>query len=204
VNQQEITAYLAAPHIAQVRDMQAHRPDRQWFNRCESLLGRITMSRLSDSMRALLNGRHYATLSTLNEDGSMHLTPVWYLFEHECFFVSTASSDRKVRNILARPQASLIVDFRKLGSERWVSASGTAEIIRGERSKEINMTVGQRYLTQAALEDPRVGPVFAAAGDVTIGLTPQAWRSYDLKSLDDQFFAGLLRHTPEQWFLPLD
>jgi Endoribonuclease L-PSP/Pyridoxamine 5'-phosphate oxidase len=37
------------------------------------------MSRLSDSMRALLNGRHYATLATLNEDGSMHLTPVWVL-----------------------------------------------------------------------------------------------------------------------------
>jgi hypothetical protein len=105
---------------------------------------------------------------------------------------------------LARPQASLIVDIRKLGSERWVSASGTAEIIRGERSKEIDTTMGQRYLTQAALEDPRVGPVFAAAGNVTIDLTPQAWRSYDLKSLDDQFCAGLLRHTPEQWFLPLD
>jgi hypothetical protein len=64
--------------------------------------------------------------------------------------------------------------------------------------------MGQRYLTQAALEDPRVGPVFAAAGNVTIDLTPQAWRSYDLKSLDDQFCAGPLRHTPEQWFLPLD
>jgi PPOX class probable F420-dependent enzyme len=84
------------------------------------------MSKLSDSMRELLNGRHYATLATLNEDGSIHLTPVWYLFEHEGFFVSTASSDRKVRNILARPEASLIIDIRKLGAERWVSASGTA------------------------------------------------------------------------------
>jgi hypothetical protein len=77
-------------------------------------------------------------------------------------------------------------------------------IIRGERSKEINPRLGQRYLTQAALEDPRVGPVFPAAGGVIIGLTPHAWRSYDLKSLDDRFVAGLLRQTPEQWFLPLD
>jgi general stress protein 26 len=58
------------------------------------------MAQLSDSMREILNGRHYATLATLSEDGSIHLTPVWYLFENECFFVSTASSDRKVRNIL--------------------------------------------------------------------------------------------------------
>jgi hypothetical protein len=129
---------------------------------------------------------------------------VWDLFEHECFFVSTVSSDRKVRNILARPEASILVGSRKLGSERRVSASGTAEIIRGERSKEINTAIGQRYLAQAAREDPRIGPVFAAAGDVTIGLRPQAWRSYDLRSLDDRFFAGILRQIPEKWFLPLD
>jgi PPOX class probable F420-dependent enzyme len=106
------------------------------------------MSRLNDAMRDFLNGRHYATLATLNADGSTHLTPVWYLFENECFFVETASSDRKVRNILARPSASLLVDSRKLGAEHWVSASGTAEIIRGERSREINAKIQQRYLTR--------------------------------------------------------
>jgi len=162
------------------------------------------MSKLSDSMREFLNGRHYATLATLNEDGSIHLTPVWYLFEDECFFVSTAA-DRKVRNILARPRASLVVDSRrKQGSELWVSASGTAEIIRGERSKEISAKILRRYLTKAGLEDPRVGPVFAAAGEVTIRLTPQSWRSWELKSDDDQFFGGLLGQRPEQWFLPVD
>src|SRR5688572_28597570 len=125
--------------------------------------GSIIMAKLNDSMREFLNGRHYATLATLNEDGSIHLTPVWYLFENECLFVETAASDRKVRNILARPQASLLVDSRqKLGSERWVSGSGTAEIIRGERSKAINANIQQRYLTTAGLEDPRVGPVLAA------------------------------------------
>jgi PPOX class probable F420-dependent enzyme len=162
------------------------------------------MSQLSDSMREFLNGRHYATLATLNADGSMHLTPVWYLFEDDCLFVETSASDRKVRNILARPAASLLVDSRKQGAERWVSASGMAEIIRGERSKAINAKIQQRYLTKAGLEDPRVGPVLAAASEVTIGLTPHAWRSFDLKRFDEQFFGGLLGQTPEQWFLPID
>jgi PPOX class probable F420-dependent enzyme len=163
------------------------------------------MSQLSDSMREFLNGRHYATLATRNEEGSIHLTPVWYLFEGECLFVETAASDRKVRNILARPAVSLLVDSRReQGSERWVSASGTAEIIRGERSKAINAKIQQRYLTKAGLEDPRVGPVLAAASEVTIGLTPHSWRSFDLKSFDEQFFGGLLGQTPERWFLPVD
>jgi hypothetical protein len=60
------------------------------------------MSNLSDSMRQFLNGRHYVTLATLNEEGSMLVTPVWYLLEDDCLFVSTAASDRKVKNILTR------------------------------------------------------------------------------------------------------
>ena len=162
------------------------------------------MAQLSDAMREFLNGRHYATLATLNADGSMHLTPVWYLFEGERFFIESAAADRKVRNISARPQASILVDSRKQGAERWVSAAGTAEIIRGERSKAINAKIQQRYLTQAGLEDPRVGPVLAAASEVTIGLTPHAWRSFDLKTFDEQFLGGILGQTPERWFLPID
>ncbi|MGH7794893.1 MAG: pyridoxamine 5'-phosphate oxidase family protein [Candidatus Binatia bacterium] len=162
------------------------------------------MAKLSDSMQEFLNGRHYATLATLNEDGSIHLIPVWYLFENNCFFVETVASDRKVRNIVARPQASFVVDSRRQGSERWVNASGTAEIIHGERSKEINAKIQQRYVTKAGLEDPRVGPVFAAGSEVTIRLTPDSWRSWEFKSFDEQFFGGILGQTPEQWFLPVD
>jgi PPOX class probable F420-dependent enzyme len=162
------------------------------------------MSKLSDSMREFLNGRHYATLGTLNEDGSIYLTPVWYLFENECLFVETASSTRKVRNILARPEASLMVDVRKLEPEGWVCASGIAEIIAGEQSQEINSKIRRRYLTKAGLEDPRVDPVFAAADDVTICLKPNSWRSWELKSVDDKYFGGVLRQTPQKWFHPLD
>ena len=163
------------------------------------------MSKLNDSMREFLSGRHYATLATLNQDGSIHLTPVWYLFEDDRFFVSTASSSRKVRNILARPRASLLVDSRRnQGDELWVSSSGTAEIIRGERAGAIYPKILRRYVTKAGVEDPRVGPVFAAAGEIIVGLTPHSWRSWEFKSLDDEYFGGILRQTPEQWFLPLD
>lgn len=162
------------------------------------------MAKLNDSMREFLNGRHYATLATFNEDGSIHLTPTWYLFEDERFFISTGASGRKVSNISARPKASIIVDIRNLASERWLSASGTAEIIRGEQSKDINAKIGQRYLTKVALDDPRLGPVFATAGEVTICLNPDSWRSWDLKSMDDQYFGGILGQTPAKWFLPLD
>jgi PPOX class probable F420-dependent enzyme len=163
-----------------------------------------TMSKLSDSMREFLRKRHYATLATINEDGSIHLTPVQYLFENDRFYVSTAV-DRKVKNISTRPQASVLVDTRKKqGAERWVSAAGAAEIIGGEQSKEITAKISQRYLTKAGLEDPAVGPVFAAAGEVSVCLNPNAWRSWEMKTLDEQYFGGVLGQAPEKWFLPVD
>ncbi len=78
------------------------------------------------------------------------------------------------------------------------------EIIRGVQCKAINTRIEQCYLTKAAREAPRLGPVFAAIGEVTIALTPHTWRSHDLRDFDDQFLGGLLGQTPEQWFLPLD
>ena len=163
------------------------------------------MSKLNDSMLEFLDGRHYATLATFNEDGSIHLTTVWYLFDKGQFFFVTGSSARKARNCMAHPQASVVVDSRRSqGYERSVSARGTVEVITGEESKEINNKIIKRYITKTGLEDPNVGPGFEAAGEAVICLTPQSWQSYDFKSVDDAYFGGILRQSPEKWFHPVD
>ena len=103
----------------------------------------------------------------------------------------------------SRPATTIVVDARRLGSERWVYAAGTADIIEGEEAREINARIGRRYLTDEATEDPNVGPVFAAAVDVTICLTPTTWRSWSLHDMDQQFFGGTLGRSPARWFLPV-
>ena len=163
------------------------------------------MSEINDSILEFLNGRHYATLATLNDDGTIYLTPVWYLFEEGQFYVETSPSSRKARNVLARPQASIVVDSRrKQGDERWVSASGKAEIISGNRFEEIAAKILNRYITKEGLEDPRVGPGFSAGGGVAISITPDRVGSWEFKDLDDQYFGGVLRKTPEKWFHQVD
>ena len=162
---------------------------------------------MSDTLQwieTFLRERRYAVLGTVNEDGSIHLTPVWYLFENGQLLVSTSSKSRKARNVLARPTASLVVDVRKLGSERWVSGSGPVQVIRGEASKAIQNMILRRYMTEEAVKHPVIGPGMAGSDDITLSLKPVQWRSWDLKSLDTQFFGGMLAATPEKWFLPLD
>lgn len=38
---------------------------------------------LTERQREFLEGRHYAVIGTLNADGSIHQTVVWYLLEGE-------------------------------------------------------------------------------------------------------------------------
>jgi hypothetical protein len=90
------------------------------------------MPALSDSMRETLEAGHYATLATHNEDGSIHLKPVWYLFENGKFYVGSASSSWKARNLAARPNATPLVDVRQPGGEPWLYASGHVETKRGD------------------------------------------------------------------------
>jgi PPOX class probable F420-dependent enzyme len=161
------------------------------------------MPELSDDVRALLAGRRYATLATYNRDDTIYLTPVWFLFDGRGFYFGTSSASRKVENLRRKALASVVVDVRRPGSECWVSASGTADILTGDEALAINASIRRRYLTQDAIDDARIGPVFAAGDDVTIKLTPTGWSSWTVRSLDERV-GGVLGRTPERWFLPVD
>jgi len=158
---------------------------------------------LDAKLQKLLRGRSVATLATENADGSMRLTAVRYLFEDGALFVATSTKTRKYRNVVARPKASLMVDLRRPGTEWGVSTAGVAEVITGARSEEINRRVHGRYLSAAALADPAVGAVFAGFDDVSLRIAPASWFSWDMASLDAQFFGGKLSGTPG-YLLPLD
>ena len=147
-------------------------------------------------------GRFIASLGTESEDGSIHLTAVWYLFEDGCLYVATSSRSRKARNVASRPKASLMVDIRTPASERGLVAVCQAEIIRGENSKEINARIHSRYMSAPALSDPRAGGAMAAMDDITLKLTPTRWYTWDMRILDDILFGGTMK-TPG-YLLPLD
>jgi len=158
---------------------------------------------LDPAFQTFLQRRYIATLATENAEGSIHLTAVWYLFYSGVLFVGTSSKSRKARNSAARPRASLMIDARKPGSERGVSAAGTVEVLSGPQAHEINRRIESRYLSAAAMSDPHVRPVFAAFDDVTIRLTPVSWTVWNMADLDAQAFGGRLAGTPG-YMLPLD
>jgi len=144
----------------------------------------------------LLEGRRIASLATLDATGSPHLTAVWYLYRDNCFFVATFSRTRKARNLATRPTATLMVESRKPGCERGVTATGPVEVISGAAARQINEAIHRRYLSEAAIADPRVGEVFAQFDDISLKLRPKVWTWWDMAELDAMVFGGSMASNP--------
>ena len=161
------------------------------------------MGKLDEAGISLLNGRHVATLATLRPDGLIHLTALWYLYEDGLLYVATGSGTRHVLNVEARPVASLIVDTRVPGFERGVTASGTADTIRGDEAQPLKRRIQARYLTELAFRDERIGGSFETSDDVVIRITPRTWVSWDMGDLNTRFFDGRLS-TKTGYMYPLD
>ena len=151
------------------------------------------MGELTDRLRSFLGGRRYAVLATHDPDGGIRLTPIWFLFEDDRFYFASSSGSRKVRNVERMFSASVVVDAREPGRERWVSASGPVEILRDGEAQSINARIRHRYLASKTLEGP-IEAALAASDDVTLRLAPTVWHSW----------AAPIVESPEQWFLAVE
>ena len=131
------------------------------------------------------------------------MVAVWYWFDGSDIFVATSSRSRKAQNLQANPRASLMVDARDPTASYGVTMAGMIRILTGESSKKYNAEIHRKYLSEVALADPRVGPVFAAWDDITIQLAPASVIAWDMRQADEQAFGGAFRNNPA-YLLPLE
>jgi PPOX class probable F420-dependent enzyme len=145
------------------------------------------MAELTDELRAFLSERRYAVLATYGRS-RIDLTPIWFLFEDDRLFFATSSGSRKIANLSADPRASVVVDARDPGRERWVAADGTIDVLDGDEAQGVNRRIHERYMTPSGLADERIGAALAASDDVTLRLTPSAWRTWSAPAHTDGAF----------------
>jgi PPOX class probable F420-dependent enzyme len=162
------------------------------------------MGALSErELHDFLQGRYIASLATLNDDGSIQLTAVWYLFDEGKFYVAIESSSRKARNVLARPKASIMVDARRTQPEKGVTAICAVEVLRGDEARPFSRRLLSRYLSEAAMADPKAGGMMEGLSDIVLRLVPQRWIAWDNAELDAQVLDGVFRRNPG-YLLPTD
>ena len=160
------------------------------------------MASLSDSLvQELLTGRYIASFATHGKDGAIHMVAVWFYFDGASLYVATSAKSRKTRNLGANSKVTLMVDSRDPAASRGVTIAGTAELLTGDASHKWNAKIHRKYLSEAAMADARVGPVFTAWDDVTIQITPTSTIAWDLREADRQVFGSALESNPS-YLLP--
>jgi nitroimidazol reductase NimA-like FMN-containing flavoprotein (pyridoxamine 5'-phosphate oxidase superfamily) len=78
---------------------------------------------LGEAAREVLARGQHAILGTTNPDASVHLAPVLFLHHDGRIYIETSSGTRKVRNVIARPAATILVQSRVPAPQRSSAAT---------------------------------------------------------------------------------
>jgi PPOX class probable F420-dependent enzyme len=79
---------------------------------------------LSEAQRAYLDEIHYAVVATLNADGSIQQTVVWYLLDADEIRFSCGAGSVKARNLRRSPTISVTLS----DGRRYLTLQGTAAV----------------------------------------------------------------------------
>lgn len=130
-----------------------------------------------DEIADVLGQRLSAAVGTLNEDGSIHLAYVIFLFDEGKFYFETSSVTRKARNADARATASILVHgTASSGRSLMVAAEGTARVIGLPAAHAVNRRIRQKYVRADAVE--ALGDSWGRFDDVAVEISPIRWRSW--------------------------
>jgi PPOX class probable F420-dependent enzyme len=86
------------------------------------------MAKLTEKQAELFEGRNWATVTTLRDDGSPHSTPVWIDTDGENVVFNTVIGRAKERHLRRDPRVSVVVLPAADQQSGYVSVTGTAEI----------------------------------------------------------------------------
>ncbi len=78
-------------------------------------------------VEAMLKKPLIAKLGTMNEDGTIHIAPIFFLYKDGCILMGTQDVSRKVRNIRRNNRVTVLVDIAD-APFKGVLIYGTAEL----------------------------------------------------------------------------
>jgi nitroimidazol reductase NimA-like FMN-containing flavoprotein (pyridoxamine 5'-phosphate oxidase superfamily) len=129
----------------------------------------------------LLSMTLIANLGTTNEDGSIHLLPMWFIQIGNEICIPTSSHTHKYRNLRARSRASVMIDVSKAGLNlKGVLIRGRAKLVDGKEAQQINRSIHLKYVTSEALNEPNVASYLTEGDDITIKISMDHLISWNL------------------------
>jgi len=89
---------------------------------------------LSEAARALLESAAVATIVTINEDGSPHISSAWVGLDGDEVVFATMPDQRKLRNVRRDPRIAVAIQSERInewGLREYIVLEGVARITEG-------------------------------------------------------------------------
>lgn len=103
------------------------------------------MSQVQTKYQDLLESKQLIVMATINDDGTLQTSPVWFEFRDDHLFINTAKGRKKDRNLRARPVFSgTIVD--PANPYRYVEVRGEVAECTEEGADEHIDFLAKKYL----------------------------------------------------------
>ena len=108
-----------------------------------------------EPVQALLDGKNFATVATVNADGSPHTSVVWFTRDGDTLLFSAVAQRRKTRNLLRDPRIALSV-FDVANPYFAAHIRGTAELTENTGPDLLN-ELSRKYTGQDWTPRPEEG-----------------------------------------------
>jgi general stress protein 26 len=129
----------------------------------------------------LLSMTIIANLATIDEDGGIHLLPMWFLRMENDICIPTSRHTHKYKNLRARPCATVMIDVSRAGLDlKGVLIRGKVELVGGEEARQVNRSIHLKYVTPEALSEPSVASYLSKGDDVTVKIHMDSLISWNL------------------------
>lgn len=117
-----------------------------------------------------------AVVATIRRDGLPQLTPNWYLWINDAFWISTAASTAKTHNLRRDPRIVLCIDDPVSGD--YVQITGRATLIEGDEVIEPTLAICRKYMSEAEVL-PHWRQISAEGPRVVIVVHPERFQWHD-------------------------
>jgi PPOX class probable F420-dependent enzyme len=128
------------------------------------------MSSLSEFLAEPRN----VVVAGVRQDGRPHLSPNWFYWDGERFFISTTRDRVKYKIFRRDPRVELIVDDAT--GHRYARVSGTVEILESVRDNlPMNRAIREKH-GMAVGTDDELAAGLVADNRILLAVTPAQWR----------------------------
>ena len=103
---------------------------------------------IPDDVRAFLEAPRFATMATINRDGTPQLTVMWYALHptDDVVLLNASRGLLKTKNLARDPRMAICVEE----GMRYVTLTGSGELVedRAVQEREVNDLIAPRYIGQ--------------------------------------------------------